>query len=89
MTHYQVLECFYLHGAIVYVDDTVIYEKIKKMDMVLARMAQFHVRLKPKGFFGMQSVEFLGYIFDENGVHLRKDCREFKIFQRRFRPYAA
>jgi len=37
------------------------------LDMDIARMAQFNVRLKP---FGMKSVEFLGHIFDENGVHL-------------------
>ena len=34
-------------------------------------MAHFNVRLKPsKCSFGMTSVEFLGHIFDENGVHL-------------------
>ena len=39
--------------------------------MILGRMVQFNVRLKPsKCFFGMTSVEFLGHIFDENGVHL-------------------
>ena len=39
--------------------------------MVLGRMAHFNVRLKPnKCSFGITSVEFLGYIFDEHGVHL-------------------
>jgi len=34
-------------------------------------MATFNVRLKPsKCSFGMQSIEFLGHIFDENGVKL-------------------
>ena len=34
-------------------------------------MADFNVRLKPsKCSFGMQSIEFLGHIFDENGVKL-------------------
>ena len=34
-------------------------------------MVKFNVRLKPtKCSFGMTSVEFLGHIFDKNGVHL-------------------
>ena len=41
------------------------------LDLVLDRMAKFNVRLKPsKCSFGMTSVEFLGHIFDEYGVHL-------------------
>ena len=41
------------------------------LDTVLGRMAHFNVRLKPSKFsFGMTSVEFLGHIFDQNGVHL-------------------
>ena len=40
------------------------------LDVVLARMTQLNVRLKPsKCLFGMRSVEFLGRIFD-NGKHL-------------------
>ena len=39
--------------------------------MVLGRMGQFNVRLKPsKCSFGMTSVEFLRHIFDEHGVQL-------------------
>jgi len=58
---HKVLEEFNLIGAVVYIDDTV----------VLNRMAKFNVRLKPsKCSFGMTSVVFLGHIFDENGVHL-------------------
>jgi hypothetical protein len=75
MAH-QVLEGYYLNGAVVYIDDTVIYGKNEKkflemLDMVLGRMANFNVCLKPsKCFFGMTSVEFLGPIFDQSGVHL-------------------
>ena len=47
---------------------TIVWEML---DMVPERMAHFNVRLKPnKCFFGMRSVEFLGHIFDEHGVHL-------------------
>jgi hypothetical protein len=58
MAH-QVLEGYYLNGAVVYIDDTVIYGKNEKLflemlDMVLGRMVQFNVRIKPsKCFFGM------------------------------------
>ena len=51
MAH-QVLEGFYLNGGIIYIDDTVIYERFfGNVDMVLARMAQFNVRLKPSKCF--------------------------------------
>ena len=44
---------------------------LKMLDLVLDRMPKFNVRLKPsKCSFGMTSVEFLGHIFDEYGVHL-------------------
>ena len=95
---HQVLKGYYLNGAVVYIDDTIIYGKIEKtfleiLDMVLGRMTQFNVRLKPsKCSFGITSVEFLGHIFDKNGVHLTdKRVRGFKIFLSlpRFRPYAA
>ena len=75
MAH-KVLEGYYLNGAVVYIDDTVVYGKdassfLKMLYMVLTRMANFNVRLKPsKCSFGMTSVEFLGHIFDEHGVHL-------------------
>ena len=75
MAH-KVLKEFYLNGAVDYIDDAVVYgnNKIKilqMLDMVLDRMAKFNVRLKPSKFsFGMTSVEFLGHIFDENGVNL-------------------
>ena len=40
------------------------------LDQILSRMAAFNVRLKCS--FGMQSIEFLGHIFDENGVNFIK-----------------
>ena len=44
---------------------------LKMLDLVLDRMAKFNVQLKPsKCSFGMTSVEFLGHILDEYGVHL-------------------
>ena len=40
-------------------------------DNPVSNPAAFNVRLKPsKCSFGMQSIEFLGHIFDENGVTL-------------------
>ena len=75
MAH-KVLKGFYLKRALVYVDDTVVYGKdeqnfLQMLDMVLDRMTKFNVRLKPsKCLFGMTSIEFLGRIFDENGVYL-------------------
>ena len=75
MAH-KVLKGYYLNGAVVYIDDTVVYGKdatsfLQMLDLVLDRMAKFNVRLKPlKCSFGMTSVEFLGHILDEYGVHL-------------------
>ena len=75
MAH-KVLEGYYLNGVVVYIDDTVVYGKhassfLKMLDLLLDRKAKFNVRLKPsKCSFGMTSVEFLGHIFDEYGVHL-------------------
>ena len=44
---------------------------LQMLGIVLDRMAKFNVQLKPsKCSFGMTSVEFLGHIFDEYGVHL-------------------
>ena len=86
MAH-KVVEGYYLNRAVVYIDDTVIYGKdeasfLQMLDMVLDRMTKFNVRLKPsKCSFGMTSVEFLGHIFDDYGVHLStKGCKELKIF---------
>ena len=75
MAH-EILKDFYLNGAIVYIDDTVIYgrnveEFLSILDRILSQMAAFNVRLKPsKCFFGMTSIEFLGHIFDVSGARL-------------------
>ena len=64
MAH-EILQDYYLNGAIVYIDDTVIYGStvesvLTVLDRILSRMATFNVRLKPsKCSFGMQSIEFL------------------------------
>ena len=48
------------------------------LDMVLDKMTKFNVRLKlSKCSFGMTSVEFLGHIFDEYGVHFYPNVRSF------------
>ena len=51
MAH-EILKDFYLNGAIVYIDDTVIYgrnveEFLTILDRILSQMAAFNVRLKP------------------------------------------
>ena len=75
MAH-EILQDYYLNGAIVYIDDTMIYGSTVEgfltiLDQMLSRMTAFNVRLKPsKWCFGMQSIEFVGHIFDENGVRL-------------------
>ena len=69
----KVLEGYYLNGAVMYIDDTVVYGEndssfLQMLDLVLDKMAKFNVRLKPsKSSFGMTSVEFLGDVFDEYG----------------------
>ena len=60
---HKVLEGYYQNGAVVYIDDTVIYGKdeqsfLQMLDMVLDRMAKFNVQLKlSKCSFGMTSEE--------------------------------
>jgi hypothetical protein len=55
-----ILEPYFLNGAIVYIDDTVIYGTdvenfLSVLNMVLTRMVQYNVRLKPsKCSFGME-----------------------------------
>jgi hypothetical protein len=56
----EILKPFYLKGAIVYIDDTVIYGAdfdsfLSILDQVLGEMARHNVRLKAsKCFFGME-----------------------------------
>ena len=70
MAH-QISKEFYLNGAVVYIDDTVIYGAnlgtfLERLDLVLERMARFNVRLEPRKCFF--SVEVLGHIFDKKGI---------------------
>jgi hypothetical protein len=75
MAH-EVLAEYYLNGAVVYIDDTVVYGTdvntfLTRLDKVLGTMVQFNVRLKAsKCSFGMEEVEFLGHVFNKEGVHL-------------------
>ena len=51
MAH-KVLEGYYLNGAVVYIDDTVVYGKdassfLRMLDLVLDRMVKLNVPLKP------------------------------------------
>jgi hypothetical protein len=78
MAH-EILREFYLNGAIVYIDDTVIYGAdvesfLSNLDHVLEQMVRYNVRLKPsKCSFGMESIEFLGHVFDKNGHKLTEE----------------
>ena len=75
MAH-EILNFFYLNGAVVYMDDTVIYDRnmekfLTILDRNLSQMAAYNVWLNlSKCFFGMTSIEFLGLIFDVSGVCL-------------------
>ena len=55
MAH-EVLQDYYLNGAIIYIDDNVIYGRdvnsfLDVLDRVLSQMAKFNVRLKPSKRF--------------------------------------
>ena len=73
MAH-QVSEGFYLNGAVVYIDDTVIYGKKENFPGNVGYGSRengaFQCPSQSKCSFGMTSVGFLGHIFDEHGVHL-------------------
>ena len=53
---HQVLEGYYLNGAVVYIDDTVIYGEMEKflemLDTVLGRMDHFNVRVGASALLG-------------------------------------
>ena len=68
---HEVLKDFYSNGAIVYIDDTIIYGRQCILDKILSQMVKYNVRLKlNKCLFGMTSIKFLVHIFDINGVKL-------------------
>jgi Reverse transcriptase (RNA-dependent DNA polymerase) len=65
----EILKPFYSKGAIFYIDDTVINGDIDSflsiLDQVLGEMARHNVRLiASKCFFGMESIDFLGHVFN-------------------------
>jgi hypothetical protein len=68
----EILLPYFLNGAIVYIDDTIIYGVDEESFLnVLGTMASRNVRLKPsKCLFGMVEIEFLGHVFNEFGMHL-------------------
>jgi len=46
-------------------------EFLQTLDLLLSRLAEHNVRLKPgKCYFGYSQIEFLGHVFDANGYHL-------------------
>ena len=62
MAHH-ILQDYYLNGAVVYIDDTIIYGKNEEsflalLDQILSKLVEFNVRLKPsKCYFGMDHIE--------------------------------
>ena len=75
MAH-EVLQDNYLNGAVVYIDDTIIYGRNEEtfltlFDQILSKLVEFNVRLKPsKCYFGMDHIEYLGHVFSEEGMQL-------------------
>ena len=75
MAHH-ILQDYYLNGAVVYIDDTIIYGKNEEsflalLDQILSKLVEFNVRLKPsKCYFGMHHIEFLGHVLSEEGKQL-------------------
>jgi Reverse transcriptase (RNA-dependent DNA polymerase) len=75
MAH-EILKEYYLDEAIVYIDNTVIYGAnvdsfLITLEQVLGQMVRYNNRLKPsKCSFGMESIEFLGHLFDKEGSRL-------------------
>ena len=75
MAH-EILQDYYLIGAVVYIDDTIIYGRNEErfqtlLDQILLKFVEFNVRLKSsKCYFDMEHIEFLGHIFSESGMQL-------------------
>jgi len=71
MAH-EILKDYYLNGAVVYIDNTIIYWRSEEtflplVDQILSKLVEFNIRLKPsKWYFGMDHIiEFLGHVFGE------------------------
>ena len=74
MMAHKMVEGFYLNGAVVYIDDTVIYEQIGKHSWKcrICFWTEWPRSMSDstKTSVFMTSMELLGHIFDESGVHL-------------------
>ena len=75
MAH-EVIHDYYLNGAVVYIDDTIIYGRneetfLTMLDQILSKLVEFNFRLKlSKHYFGMDHIEFLGHVFIEKAIQL-------------------
>ena len=72
---HEVLQDYYLNGALIYIDDTIIYGNEETFlvltDQILSKLVEFDVRLKPsKCCFGMDHIGFLGHVFSESSMEL-------------------
>ena len=73
---HEVLQDYYLNGAVVYINDTIIYGRNEEsfltlLDQILSKLVEFNVSLKPsKCFLGMDHIEFLCHDFSESGMQL-------------------
>ena len=58
------LQDYYLNGAVVYIDDTIIYGRneetsLNLLDQILSKLVEFNVDLKPSNcYFGIDNIEF-------------------------------
>ena len=63
------------HIVMVYLDDIIIYsrseeEHVKHLELVIARLCEAGLRLKPtKCFFGLGEIKLLGYIVNREGIN--------------------
>ena len=61
--------------VMVYLDDIIIYsrseeEHVKHLELVIARLREAGLRLKPtKCFFGLGEIKLLGYIVNREGIN--------------------
>lgn len=72
-----------LEGVIcsIYIDDIVVFadtekQLIERLRMILQRAREFNIRFKPsKCHFGLQQLEYLGFIVDADGIHISQSRR--------------